>query len=43
VLVRCDDVTRIYGSGRAQVAAIADVSCEVRVGQRIAVVGPSGS
>ncbi len=43
MLVRCDDVTRIYGSGRAQVAAIADVSCEVRVGQRIAVVGPSGS
>jgi putative ABC transport system ATP-binding protein len=43
VLVRCDGVTRTYGAGRAVVVAVADVSCEVRAGQRIAVVGPSGS
>lgn len=43
LLVRCEDVTRVYGSGGARVVAVAGVSCEVRSGQRIAVVGPSGS
>jgi putative ABC transport system ATP-binding protein len=43
VLVRCENVGRIYCAGRAQVVAVADVNCEVRAGERIAVVGPSGS
>ena len=43
VLVRCENVGRVYGAGRAQVVAVADVNSEVRVAERIAVVGPSGS
>jgi ABC-type lipoprotein export system ATPase subunit len=43
VLVRFENVTRIYGAGHAQVVALADVNCEVRAGERIAVVGSSGS
>ncbi len=43
MLVRCEDVTRVYGTAGTQVTAVADVSCEVRAGQRVALVGPSGS
>ncbi len=43
VLVRCDDVRRVYRVGRTEVVAVANVSCEVRTRQHIAIVGPSGS
>jgi ABC-type lipoprotein export system ATPase subunit len=42
-LVRCIDVARTYGSGRAAVVAVHGVSCEVNAGEGIAIVGPSGS
>ena len=42
-LVRCTDVARTYGSGRAAVVAVHGVSCEVNAGEGIAIVGPSGS
>lgn len=42
-LVRCTGVARTYGSGRAAVVAVHGVSCEVNVGEGIAIVGPSGS
>ncbi len=42
-LVRCEEATRVFGQGRAAVAAVADATCEVRAGEWIALVGPSGS
>jgi ABC-type lipoprotein export system ATPase subunit len=42
-LVRCTDVARTYGAGRAAVVAVHGVSCEVNAGEGIAIVGPSGS
>lgn len=42
-LVRCDGVTRTYGTGQAATVALQATDCEVNAGQRIALVGPSGS
>lgn len=42
-LVRCTDVARTYGAGRAAVVAVHGVSCEVNASEEIAIVGPSGS
>jgi ABC-type lipoprotein export system ATPase subunit len=42
-LARCVGVGRIYGSGRAAVVALQDVTCDVEPGEQVALVGPSGS
>jgi ABC-type lipoprotein export system ATPase subunit len=42
-VVHCDHVTHSYGHGDTLRQALTDVSCEVRAGDRIAIVGPSGS
>ena len=42
-LVRCDGVTRTYGTGQAATVALQATDCEVNAGQRIGLVGPSGS
>jgi putative ABC transport system ATP-binding protein/lipoprotein-releasing system ATP-binding protein len=41
--VRCDGVTRTYGTGQAATVALQATDCEVNAGQRIGLVGPSGS
>lgn len=43
ILVSLDNVSRFYGEGRHQRAALSDISCQVIAGDRVAVVGPSGS
>jgi len=43
VLIRCEGVAKTYGTGHAAVVAMHGVDCEVRSGDRIALVGPSGS
>lgn len=43
VLVDCSEVARVYGSGPATVVAVSGVTCQVRAGDRIALVGSSGS
>jgi putative ABC transport system ATP-binding protein len=43
VLVDCRGVARVYGSGVAAVVAVSDVNCQVKAGDRIALVGTSGS
>ncbi len=43
VLVRCEGVDRTYGQGAAATVALAPTDCEVRAGDRIALVGSSGS
>jgi ABC-type lipoprotein export system ATPase subunit len=42
-LVRCDRVTRTYGTGQAATVALQATDCEVNAGQRIGLVGPSRS
>ncbi|MFS0706370.1 ABC transporter ATP-binding protein [Cellulomonas sp. 179-A 9B4 NHS] len=42
-IVRVEHVGRTYGSGRAAVHALADVSIEVHPGELVAIVGRSGS
>ena len=43
VLVRCDGLARTFGSGASAVVAVHGATCEVRAGDRIALMGPSGS
>jgi putative ABC transport system ATP-binding protein len=42
-LIEFDRVTRIYGSGQAEVRALEAVSFQVDAGEFVAVMGPSGS
>jgi ABC-type lipoprotein export system ATPase subunit len=43
VLVRCDGAARTFGEGAAATVALAPTDCQIRIGDRIALVGPSGS
>src|SRR5690606_30240810 len=43
VLLRLSGVTRVHGHGEAQVHALRGVDLEVRLGELVAVMGPSGS
>lgn len=43
ILVRCTEVARTFGSGATAVVAVHAATCEVRLGDRIALTGPSGS
>lgn len=43
VLVACHDVALTFGRGASAVVAVHGASLEVRAGDRLAVVGPSGS
>lgn len=43
VLVECHDAARTFGRGTTAVVAVHGATCQVRAGERIAVVGPSGS
>jgi putative ABC transport system ATP-binding protein len=42
-IIRLDRVSRVYASGRFQVAALREVSLDVSPGEFVAIVGPSGS
>jgi predicted ABC-type transport system involved in lysophospholipase L1 biosynthesis ATPase subunit len=42
-LVRAEALTRVHGSGRSAVTALAEATFVIRPGDRIALVGPSGS
>lgn len=42
-LVDCRDAARTYGQGDNAVVAVHGATCQVRTGDRIAIMGPSGS
>lgn len=42
-LIRLTDLTRIYGTGEAEVRALAGVSFDIRPGEFVSIMGPSGS
>ena len=42
-LICLEDVSKVYGSGTAQVDAISEVNLEIAVGEFVAIIGPSGS
>lgn len=42
-LIRLRGVTRTYGQGQAQIAALRDVDLDIRRGEFVAIMGPSGS
>ena len=43
VVLRCEALTRIYGSGLTEVQALVDASLQVRAGELVVLRGPSGS
>ena len=43
ILIELSGASRSFGAGSKTVEAVSDVSCQVRAGDRIAVMGPSGS
>jgi putative ABC transport system ATP-binding protein len=42
-LIELRDVTRVYGTGDAEVRALGGISLAIDAGERVAVMGPSGS
>jgi putative ABC transport system ATP-binding protein len=42
-IIQLDDVTKVYGTGEARVAALNGVTAEIEPGEFVAVMGPSGS
>jgi putative ABC transport system ATP-binding protein len=42
IAVRCQAVTKTYGTGSAQVTALRGVDLDIRVGELLMLVGPSG-
>ena len=43
IAIKATDLTKVYGSGHAQVEALRGVSFEVPVGEFVVLLGPSGS
>ena len=42
-LLRCENITKKYGSGILMVTALDHVNLSVQKGEFVAIVGPSGS
>lgn len=42
-ILRCENLTKTYGEGNAQVKALDEVSFSVEKGEFVSIVGPSGS
>lgn len=42
-ILRCENVTKVYGSGNSQVVALDHINLSVQKGEFVAIVGASGS
>ena len=42
-VLRLDDVTKVFGSGAAEVTAVADATLELAKGELVLIMGPSGA
>jgi putative ABC transport system ATP-binding protein len=42
-IIFAEDVTKMYGTGRAEVAAVRGITLRIQRGEFVAIVGPSGS
>ena len=42
-ILRCENISKVYGSGAARVEALSDISFSVEKGEFVSIVGPSGS
>ena len=42
-ILKCEGVSKIYGSGDTEVRALDDVSFSVEKGEFVSIIGPSGS
>ena len=42
-LLRCENISKVYGKGEAQVKALDQVSFSVEKGEFVSIIGPSGS
>ena len=42
-LLRCENITKTYGSGAAQVTALSHLNLSIHKGEFVAIVGQSGS
>ncbi|MFG1706884.1 ABC transporter ATP-binding protein [Nonomuraea sp. M3C6] len=42
-LVTCRQLARVYGRGTNALVAVHEVTCELRLGDQVAITGPSGS
>jgi putative ABC transport system ATP-binding protein len=42
-MIKLDGISKTYGEGEGAIVALRDVALEVRVGERLAIMGPSGS
>lgn len=42
-VLRCENLTKIYGSGQNKVTALDDISLSIQKGSFTAIVGASGS
>lgn len=42
-ILRCENLTKIYGSGESQVTALNEVNLSIKSGEFVAIVGASGS
>jgi putative ABC transport system ATP-binding protein len=42
-MIELNGITKIYGKGDAEVCALDDVSCSIKKGEMISIMGPSGS
>ncbi len=43
LVLKCESIAKIYGSGQMRVEVLADVNLEVRRGEQIAIIGASGT
>jgi putative ABC transport system ATP-binding protein len=42
-MIELDNITKVYKAGRTEVPALRGISCHIKAGEMVAIMGPSGS